>query len=479
MATTNERSHANGQQLILVLMFTMTISSMSAMMFNLALPAIREQFGLTLAQTSWVSSLYMVIYAIGTVIYGKLADSIKLKSLVTFGLLLFAGGSLVGIFSQTFWMVLAGRCLQAMGAAAIPATAGLIPVRYMSPERRGAAIGTAMVGLALGGVLGPVISALVLHFTHWRYLFSIPLFVLILLPLYRRYLGEEASSPAKVDWTGGGMLSATVVLLVLSLTNRSGWMLAAGMVALGVFIKCIRTVENPFIQPRLFRSKSYTFGIIMMLFISGSVTSLSFLCPLLLTQVQHLSPGWVGLAMVPAAAAQAIFGRRAGKLADRRGNAYVFTIASGLLLFSFALLSTFIGASPMFIAAFLIFGNVGQMCMVIAMSNAISSTLPKEQVGIGIGILQMTNFIMFAVASAVYSSLLDLGGVAKLNLANGYVDGAMYSNIFFVLALIQAALLIFYRTRFVKMSGESAMRSSWNGSNKPSTQPPFFETSDR
>lgn len=455
MVTTSAGTQPNGQKLILVLMFTMTVASMSAMMFNLALPSIREQFDLTLAQTSWVSSLYMVIYAIGTVIYGKLADSVRLKSLVTFGLFLFAAGSLVGLFSQTFWMVLVGRSLQAMGAAAIPATAGLIPVRYMSPDRRGSAIGTVMVGLALGGVLGPVISAFILNFAHWRWLFSIPLFVLILLPFYRTYLGDEPSTPAKVDWMGGGLLSATVVLLVLSLTSHSLWMFAVGICILGVFIKWIRNVDDPFIQPRLFRNKSYTFGILMMLLISGSVVSLSFLSPLLLTHVQQLSPGWVGLVMVPAAMTQALFGRKAGTLVDRRGSAYIFTIASGLLLISFVLLSTFIGTSPLFISAFLIFGNVGQMCLAIAMSNTISATLPKEQVGIGIGILQMTNFIMFAVASAVYSSLLDLGTVTKLNLANGYEDGIMYSNIFFVLAILQAALLIFYHVQFVKMSGAS------------------------
>lgn len=109
----------------------------------------------------------------------------------------------------------------------------------------------------------------------------------------------------------------------------------------------------------------------------------------------------------------------------------------------------------MFISAFLIFGNVGQMCLAIAMSNTISAILPKEQVGIGIGILQMTNFIMFAVASAVYSSLLDLGTLTKLNLANGYGEGIMYSNIFLVLAILQVSLLIFYHVQFVKMSGAS------------------------
>lgn len=456
MDTTKKGTDADGQKLILVLMLTMTLSSMSAMMFNLAIPPIREQFHLTLGETSWVTSAYMVIYAIGTVVYGKLADTVRLKSLVTFGLVLFVAGSVAGLFSQAYWMVLLGRCVQAMGAAAIPATAGLIPIRYMSPERRGSAIGTVMVGLALGGVLGPIVSALLLQFAHWRWLFAIPLLVLVLLPFYRKYLGNESSASAHVDWMGGGLLSAAVVLLVLSLTNRSGWMLAAGMLALGVFLRWIRTADDPFIRPELFRNKGYSLGLFIMILMSGSVVSLSFLSPLLLTQVQRIDPAWVGLAMVPAAAAQAFLGKRTGKLVDQRGSAYVFTIASCLLLCSFALMSTFIGSSPLLVSAFLIVGNVGQMGVFIAMSNTISWTLPQEHAGIGMGILQMTNFIMFAVGSAVYSSLLDLGAIVKWNVANGYPDGVIFSNIFFVLAVLQAAILFFYRRRFAKMKGNAS-----------------------
>ncbi|MDQ0874436.1 MFS family permease [Paenibacillus sp. V4I3] len=62
-----------------------------------------------------------------------------------------------------------GRCLQVVGAGAIPATAVLIPVRYFAPERRGKALGMMATGLALGSALGPVISALIVNVAQWRY----------------------------------------------------------------------------------------------------------------------------------------------------------------------------------------------------------------------------------------------------------------------------------------------------------------------
>ncbi len=84
-------------------------------MFNVVLPQISEEFHLTLAQVSWLSSAYTLIYAFGTVTYGKLADRFQLKSILTLGLTLFTAGSLIGLVFQTFWFALLGRCLQSAG----------------------------------------------------------------------------------------------------------------------------------------------------------------------------------------------------------------------------------------------------------------------------------------------------------------------------------------------------------------------------
>lgn len=130
-----EARQNQAMKLIRLLACTLIISVMSAGMFNIVLPQIREQFHLTLSQVSWMTSVYTLIYAIGTVIYGKLADRYRLKQLLTAGLLVFAAGSVLGLCSATFGMVIFGRALQAAGAAVIPATATLIPVRYFPVEK--------------------------------------------------------------------------------------------------------------------------------------------------------------------------------------------------------------------------------------------------------------------------------------------------------------------------------------------------------
>jgi DHA2 family metal-tetracycline-proton antiporter-like MFS transporter len=450
-----EVSQQAGEKLMRIVMFTLVLSAMSVLMFNFVLPEISKTFDLTTAQVSWVTSSYALIYGIGTVIYGKLADRYKLKNLLTFGLLIFAVGSLIGLSSQTFWMLLVGRCLQAVGAAAIPATAMLIPLRYFPPEQRGSAMGTAFVGLALGSALGPVISALIVSVAHWRWLFCIPLFILITLPFYRSNLGNEQGDPGKLDWAGGCLLAVTVTLLLLGVTSGTWWFAIGGLLALALFIARIRSVSEPFVQPGLFTNKSYTLRLTIAFLISGIGFSLYFLSPLLLAHVHQLAPSWISFAMVPAAVASAILGRKGGKLADMKGNSFLFFVASGSLLTCFILLSTFTGISPVFIAIFLIFGNVGQTFMMIAMSNSVSMALPKELAGVGMGFLSMLNFIAGGMASGVYGKVVDLGSDIHWNPANTYPNGIIYSNIFLVLAVLHVGIMLFYYFQFGRAKRES------------------------
>lgn len=436
-----------GVILMRLMMFTVTLSSLNALTFNVVIPEISEEFNLTLAQVSWLSSAYTLIYAFGTVTYGKLSDRIQLKSLLTFGLSVFAAGSLIGFISQTFWVALLGRCLQSVGAAAVPAIALIIPVRYFTPGKRGTALSMTAVGVALGGALAPVVSALVVSFANWRWLFLPSLLLLLLLPLYRQYLEHEPKkdSPTLFDWLGGGLLAASISLLLLGVTNRVWSYLPFGFITLILFIVRIRAVKEAFVQPQLFRNKQYAVALFMSFTISSMGISLYFLTPILLSDVYRLSSSWIGFAMVPAAVTAAILGRKGGKLADRKGNRYLFSVASSCLMTCFVLLSTFTGASPFLIPFFLIFGNVGQSFIQIAMSNSISRTLSKEQIGVGMGFFSMVNFIAQGMAAGVYGMIAEQGASFHWNPLHVAQQGGLFSNIYLTLAVLHLAILLMYR----------------------------------
>lgn len=444
----HEQQQPSAERLIRILAFTMILSSMSATMFNIVLPEISMEFQLSFAQVSWVSSIYMLIYAIGSVIYGKLADTYKLKNLLTFGLLLFFVGSIVGLAAQAYGMVLLGRILQAAGAAVIPATAMIIPVRYFPAENRGRALGITATGLAIGSAIGPVVSALIVSVFHWRWLFCIPLLILVTLPMYRKYLGNEQGHGGRIDWLGGGLLAGTVALLLLAVT-QGGWSYGMGSFILFLlFLLRIRSAKEPFVQPRVFRNRSYSIGLILGVFIMSVGYALPFLTPQLLSDINGLASGWIGFVMVPGAIVTAFLGGTGGKLADTKGTRYLFYAASTLLLTCFVLLSTFAGVSPLLIAMLLIFGNVGQMFMQISLSKTISMSLPKEQTGVGMGLFSLLNFLSGAIATGVYGTAVDIGAGSPWNPLNVFQEAATYSNIYLVLVAIQAGILLLFMLQF-------------------------------
>ncbi|MFD0590318.1 MFS transporter [Paenibacillus sp. GCM10027627] len=454
----------NSQKLLIVLAITLIFSVMNGTMFNVVLPEIGKEFQLVPSEVSWIMTSYMVVYAIGSVFFGKLADKYKLKDLLTYGLLVFALGSAIGLWSAEYWMVILGRVLQAAGASVLPATAMIIPIRYFPPERRGRALGTSAIGLALGGALGPVVAGAVTSFGSWRLLFLISLLPLLTLPFFRRYLDDSKGQAGKIDYIGGALLASVVALLLLGITLTRPLLFAIGAVLLVLFIVRIRKAAHPFIDPALFSNRGFTIGLLIAFATTAMNFGTMYMTPQFLNQLNGLSPGSIGFVLFPAAIAAALLGRSGGKLADLKGNFSLVRIASALMLLAFALLSTFAGVQPMVIALLLVLASVGQTFMSVAMSNTISRTLTKEQTGVGMGMFSMTNFIAGAVSMGLIGKLLDQGESAfHLNPFVTNPSVYMYSNIFFVLAILIAASAAIYWLQF----GDTAGSAAKSGDRKP------------
>ncbi|SFD72241.1 MFS transporter, DHA2 family, metal-tetracycline-proton antiporter [Paenibacillus catalpae] len=447
---TDSTQTLNGNVLIKILAFTLVLSSMSATMFNIVLPEIRADYELSVAQVSWVSTVYLLIYAVGSVLYGKLLDRYQAKNLITFGLLVFAAGSLLGLLAGSYSFVLIARILQAVGAAVIPALAMLIPVRYFPPERRGHALGISATGLALGNAIGPIVSSLLVSFVHWRWLFAIPMLILVTLPLYRKYLITERRQGGHIDWLGGGLLAGTVALLLLAITQGNWWLGAGSVVMLLGFALRIRTANDPFVSMSLIRDRVYLTGLIIAALVMSVSYALPFLTPQLLSDINQLTPGWVGFVMVPGACVSAYLGRKVGKLADTKGNTFVYHLASLFLFSCFLLLSIFVGSPAVLIGLIFTIGIVGQMFMQIALSNTISQSIPKDQVGVGMGLMTLCNFLAGAVSTGIYGKIMDHG--AKASWIPWHTKDASYvfSNLYLILALIHVGILILYRSVFVR-----------------------------
>jgi len=433
-------------KLLGILVVTLIFSVMNGTMFNVALPEIRKEFSLLPSEVSWIMTSYMVVYAIGSVVMGKLADKYRLKDLLTVGLLVFAAGSLIGFFATDYWLIILGRIIQAAGASVLPATAMIIPIRYFPPEKRGRALGTSAVGLALGNALGPVAAGVLTSVGSWRLMFILSLLPLVTLPLFRKYLDNSRGQAGKIDFIGGVLLAGTVTLFLLAITQMNLVLVAIGIALLILFVVHIRRVDEPFIKPNLFSNKRYSLGLTLAFLTTAMSFSLTFMTPQFLTDLNKLEPSTIGFLLVPAALASAIMGKKGGAIADLKGNMMLVFVASILLISANFLLSTFVGQSIYIIAMILILANVGQTFMQVSMSNTVSQSLPKEAIGVGMGLLSMINFISGAIAMSIVGKLLDQGTTnLQFNPLNDNQNAFMYSNLLFVMASMILCVLAIYK----------------------------------
>ncbi|KAA8783615.1 MFS transporter [Paenibacillus amylolyticus] len=447
--------------LLRVLVFTLIISVMNGMMFNVVLPVIGDQFERSASETSWIVTGYLIVYAVGTVTYGKLTDRYSIKHLITFGLLLLAAGSAMGILSTSFFMIILARLIQAAGAAVIPALAMIIPVRYFPPNKRGQALGTSAIGIALGSALGPIVAGFVSSALNWKFLFAIPLLSLLTLPFYRKCLNDEKRVYEKMDYLGGILLAVSIGAILLALTQMNLWYLLLGFVVLALFILRILHAASPFVQPAVFCNRSYTWGMIISFVLVACGFSIPFIIPQLLTHVYDAYPALTGLIMLPSALIAALLGRRGGKLADEKGNVYLIYTASTMLAIGFICLSFVAGVSLFFVSSCLVLAVLGQSYMQIALSNTIAQTLSKEQVGIGMGLLSMFNFIAASVSTTVLGKVID-GGAQQMHF-NPFISlssAFVYSNLFIVLALLVVVMTFVYRWHFDRKSQGQMNESS-------------------
>ncbi|OBW90806.1 MFS transporter [Gallibacterium salpingitidis] len=437
------------KSLLIVLAFSLIISVMNGTMFNIVLPNIREEFALSSVLMGWFSSSFLIVYAISTAIYGKCTERFSLKTLLIFAFIVLLIADILGYLGQNYASMLLARVLQATGTAIIPTLGMIIPARYFAVEERGFAFGMTATGAALGAAIGPMIAGFVAQYFSWRALFLLSLILVLTLPLYVKNLPNEQGKKVAIDFVGGIFLACGASSILLAITQFNVIFLLFSLVAWVLFVIRIHHTKTPFIHPSLFKNTKF---IIMLCFLFIFIfvgAGESFLAPLYLSEVYQLSAGKIGTLIFPAAIITAAMGVVGGKIVDKMGALFLLSLASLMLLLYFVGTALILGYSEIWIAVLLVFGVLGCSYLTMSLSNFVSYLLPEQQIGIGMGLFSLVNFMAYAFSSVVCSKLLDLHfNVVAINLLPTGTNAVVYSNILLFLALIYVVGMIVFKLKF-------------------------------
>jgi MFS transporter, DHA2 family, metal-tetracycline-proton antiporter len=420
--------------------------------FNVSTPSIAKQFELDASGVSWVITIFFIVFGMGMVIFGKLSDIYGVKKLILLGIVLYSLGSILGFVLQSWYpAVILSRAIQGIGGSAIPALIFVMVARFFTAKERAKMFGiiTSTVSFAVG--IGPVLGGYIAGSFHWAYLFLVPLPVLVAIPFFQRLLPKEERGAGKLDIVGAVLLCIVVSMLILFTTESRWYYLIAVFIALILFIAQIRRVKEPFVEPALFANPLYRNALIIGFLIFGTVMSVMFVIPLMLSKMYGLNTENIGLIMFPGAISAVIFGRVAGNMTVKRGSHYVVYLGLALIAFSLLAQSSSIGLWVWYIGAALILMYIGFSFVQTALTESVTQILPNHQIGVGMGLFNMTSTISGAVVTALVAKAIEQELFAfPLHPFISDPHAYLYGNLILIVSIVVIASALMYFLSFGK-----------------------------
>ncbi len=161
------------REFIALLAFTMALISLSIDNLLPAFVPIRQAFGVANANDL---QLIVTVYMLGSgamqIVYGSLSDAIGRRPALLIGLCVYAVGAAIGLFAQSFAVLLGGRLVQGMGAAAVQVLAMAIVRDRYSGREMAQVLSLVFMVFILVPVVAPAIGSVLIAFAGWRAVFA-------------------------------------------------------------------------------------------------------------------------------------------------------------------------------------------------------------------------------------------------------------------------------------------------------------------
>lgn len=392
------------------------LAGMGSSSAAVALPLIGDDFGISVGTATWTISLYTLMLAVTTAVYGRVSDLVGVRIPLLVGIGLMTSGALVAALAPTYPVLLVARLLQGAGAAAVPTLGvAVLSARYAG-EIRGLALGRLAATAASISCVGPLVGGVVEHAFGWRAVMALPILGALVIPLIWKSLTGEGTG-ASLDIVGAVMVAATAAGLVLLVQSPSTGLLVASAGLLLILFGTpavawwVRRKPYGFLPLDVVRNPAVVRSAIAASAIPASWFALLIGVPAVLVG-EGWEPWQVGLLLVPSAVVALFVPRFAGPLISRIGPAAAIAFAA--VGASVNLLLAALGAhyvSPLLlgvvVAVVTVIFGLGQPALSVAVGDAVES----EERGVALGVATLFFLVGGSVGSAVVGGLGEVVGL--------------------------------------------------------------------
>ncbi len=415
---------------------------------NLALPKIAESIGLSQSAMQWIVDAYSLVFAGLLFTTSTVGDRFGRKGVMQAGLVLFGLASGFAAFgTHTASGLIAARAVMGLaGAMIMPSTLSILTNVFPASERAKAI--AVWAGIAGGGAaVGMILNGFILEHFSWQSVFvlNLPLafgalvagFVLVptskdqSLAAHAAAVGGTPPVPpggGRIDLLGAVLSTAGVGSLVYGLIEApaKGWVsastlgwLAAGLVALGLFVAWQLRTDEPMLDVRLFRKPAFGVSSLTLTLVFFALMGIFFSVSQLFQLVMRYGTFESALRSSPVFLGLIIVAPQAPNVAKRIGTRR--TVAGGLVLVAtgIAILS-FLSDTPNYlhVAAGMSVMAVGMALAMSPTTGLLMSAVPRNRAGMGSAMNDTTRELGGSLGIAV------LGSVMASNYA-AHVGGAV------------------------------------------------------
>jgi EmrB/QacA subfamily drug resistance transporter len=356
----------------------------------------------------WVTSAYLLGYAVVLLVAGRLGDRFGPKNLYLIGLVVFMLASMWCGLSGSAAMLIAARVVQGVGAGVLtPQTLSTI-TQIFPPHRRGAAMSVWGATAGVASLAGPLAGGALVDGLGWQWIFFINIPIGIVGLALAVWLVPVLPTHAhRFDLVGVGLSGVGTFLIVFGLQQGQSvhwqpWIWAVIVVGVGlisafVFWQSVNTRE-PLIPLKMFGDRDFSLCNVGVAITSFASTAMMLPVTFYAQAVCGLSPTRSALLIAPMAIANGVLAPFVGVIVDRYHPRPVIGFGFSMLAIGLTWLSFEMAPGTPIWRLLLPFGaiGVGGAFMWSPLTATATRNLPPHLAGAG---------------SAVYNSIRQLGAV--------------------------------------------------------------------
>jgi MFS transporter, DHA2 family, methylenomycin A resistance protein len=404
---------------VLAASFGFGLVQLDVTIVNVALPQFARSLHADTAGLQWIVDAYALVFAALLLSAGFFGDRFGARRIYLAGLSFFAVGSLVCGLSPATTVLIAGRVIQGVGAAAMmPCSLALLNhAAGHDTKLRAKAVGwwTAAGGVAIGA--GPIVGGLLLAASGWRSIFLVNLPICLISAVLALKVKETAQRETRRGFDIPGQVSAILAMGALTaafievrpLGVFSPVVLAAimvGVVCTGGFIWIEKRARTPMLPLALFAVPSFTPALLFGVVVNMTYYGIIFVLSLYLQQALQYGPLKTGLAYLPLTTTFIVVNVISGWWVGRAGSRMPMIVGALIDAIGFALL-LLLGRNSSYwlmLPAFALMPG-GMGLGVPAMTTAVLASVDKARSGLASGVLNAARQAGGAVGVAIFGAL--------------------------------------------------------------------------